>query len=273
MKKVYENVKTPFKYGLVIKSSDNVKIDCPSVFQDHGTWYMTYIKFDGRGYETWLAESDDLLHWKTNGRILSFSDSTDWDANQKAGYTALEDKIWGGSYALQEYKGKHWLSYIGGNVRGYEQGLLSIGIAYTNKDPGMVHEWQRVDYPVLKATDPDVRWWENSTLFKSNIIWDKEKTLGYPFVMYYNARGDSLDPNHGAERIGMAVSNDMIHWKRYGDNPVLNHNQGITGDPYIQKMGNIWVMFYYGAFWKNTEGASNSDISPRNFFLSKAKVK
>lgn len=257
MKRVYKNVKTPFKYGLVLKSSDNVKIDCPSVFQDNGSWYMTYIKFDGRGYETWLAESDDLLHWKTKGRILSFSDTTDWDANQKAGYTALEDKVWGGSYALSEYKGKHWLSYIGGNDRGYEQGLLSIGIAYTNDDPSIAHEWQRLDHPVLKATDSNVRWWENSTLFKSNIIWDKDETLGYPFVMYYNARGDSVDPDHGAERIGMAISKDMKHWKRYRKNPVLDHNQGITGDPYIQKMGNIWIMFYYGAFWKNTEGAFN----------------
>jgi predicted GH43/DUF377 family glycosyl hydrolase len=35
------------------------------------------------------------------------------------------------------------------------------------------------------------------------------------------------------------------------------HEQGITGDPNVQKMGDLWVMFYFGAFWKNKEGAFN----------------
>ena len=41
---------------------------------------MTPI-FDGRGYETWLAESDDLLQWTTTGRLMSFTENT-WDASQ-----------------------------------------------------------------------------------------------------------------------------------------------------------------------------------------------
>ena len=38
-----------------------------------GKWFMTYLIYDGRGYETWLAESDDLLHWKHLGKVMSFS--------------------------------------------------------------------------------------------------------------------------------------------------------------------------------------------------------
>lgn len=257
MQEVYNKIKTPYKYGLILAPGDSIKVDCPSVFRNDGKWYMTFLQYEGRGYETWLAESDDLLHWETRGRLMSFSDTTDWDANQKAGYTALADYQWGGSYQLQKYGGKYWMSYFGGNSRGYEKGLLSMGMAYTKKDPSKVHEWQRLDHPVLKATDPDARWWDNSTIYKSNIIWDKDKTLGHPFVMYYNARGDSVNPDRGAERIGMAVSDDMRHWQRYGDDPVLNHDKGITGDPYLQKMGDLWVMFYYGAFWEHTEGAFN----------------
>jgi hypothetical protein len=26
---------------------------------------------------------------------------------------------------------------------------------------------------------------------KSTVIWDKDKTLGHPFIMYYNANGDT----------------------------------------------------------------------------------
>lgn len=258
MQQVYEQVKTPYKYGLVmVPQDDGKKLDCPSVFRKDGKWYMTYIVFDGRGYETWLCGSNDLLHWSNLGRMLSFSDTTNWDNNQKAGYVALEDPQWGGSYQWQRYKGKYWMTYIGGSHRGYEQGLLSIGMAYTRKSPAKPHEWQRLPKPILMATDKDVRWWENNTLYKSSVLWDKNKTLGYPFILYYNAKGDSLKPKRGKERIGMAVSNDMVHWQRYEKEPVLNHHAGITGDPWIQRINDVWVMFYFGAFWKDRPGAFN----------------
>jgi predicted GH43/DUF377 family glycosyl hydrolase len=259
MRKIYEEVKTPYKYGLVMVAPDaSKKMDCPSVFQKGDKWYMTYLIYDGRGYETWLAKSNDLLHWENLGRIMSFSDSTSWDWNQKAGYISLQDYTWGGNYEFQKYDGKYWMSYFGGNTKGYEAGRLSIGIAFTKKDPTTVHEWQRLDKPVLTPADKDVRWWENNTMYKNSVIWDKKKTTGFPFVMYYNAKGDSLKPKRGAERIGMAVSDDMVHWKRFGINPVINHHKGISGDAYIQRMDNVWVMFYFGAFWPGSKGAFNT---------------
>lgn len=255
MQSIYEQVKTPFKYGLVIAPDDNSKkADCPTVFRKGGNWLMTYIIFNGRGYETWLAKSTDLLHWKTQGRIMSFSDTTNWDCNQKAGYAALEDMKWGGSYKLQKYDGKYWMSYIGGHERGYEKGRLAIGISYTDKDPSVPHEWMRFDHPVLTPDDPDVSWWDNHVLYKETVIWDKAKLTGHPFLMYYNANGDSINKKRGAERIGLAVSDDMLHWKRYGKDPVLNHGPGITGDPDIQKIGDVYLMFYFGAFWKSGPG-------------------
>lgn len=257
MQQVYEKVRTPYKYGLVMVPEDNSKkLDCPSVFRKNGKWYMVYIVFDGRGYETWLAKSNDLLNWETQGKLMSFTDST-WDASQKAGYIALQDYQWGGSYEWLPYKGKHWMSYIGGSDQGYEKGLLSVGIATTKKDVTTPHEWQRLNKPVLVATDKDVRWWENNTIYKSSVIHDKAKTTGYPFVMYYNAKGDSVNPKRGKERIGMAVSDDMEHWVRYGREPVLDHYTGITGDAVIQKINDVWVMFYFGAFWKNRPDAFN----------------
>ena len=62
--RIYEEVKTPYKYGMVIAPQDNGhKIDCPTVFREGDSWYMTYVVYngktgqDGRGYETWLAKS------------------------------------------------------------------------------------------------------------------------------------------------------------------------------------------------------------------------
>ncbi|TDH29341.1 glycosylase [Segetibacter sp. 3557_3] len=262
MEQVYQEVKTPHKYGLVlVPTHDSLKMDCPTVFRKGDSWYMTYLIFSGRGYETWLAKSKNLLDWKTMGRIMSFSaDTTIWDAHQKAGYNSLQDTRWGGSYELSKYNGKYWMSYFGGNTRGYEAGLLSLGMAHTSKDPSGVHEWKRFDKPIMMSTDADARWWENKKHFKSTVIWDKQKTTGYPFIMYFNANGDSAKNNiktRWFERIGMNVSHDMINWKRYGVEPIVHHPVGITGDPLIQKMGDLWVMFYFGAFWEDRKGAFN----------------
>jgi predicted GH43/DUF377 family glycosyl hydrolase len=244
MQSIYEQVKTPYKYGIVIKGEDGKLVDSPNVFAHGNKWYMVYVCMNKVGYETHLAESDDLLHWNTLGRILSFP-KTGWDAWQVDGSIALYDYIWGGSYRLQAYDGKYWMSYIGGALQGYETEPLSIGMA-CSKAPVEAKDWTRMDQPILTCDQTDARPYERATLYKSTIIWDKAKTIGYPFVMYYNAK----QKGEWVERIGMAVSNDMAHWRRYGEEPVVDNGSGISGDPQITRIGNVWVMFYFGAFWK-----------------------
>lgn len=258
MAEVYEEAKTPYKYGMVIApENNNYKIDCPTVYREGDKWYMTYVIYngkgakDGRGYETWLAESDNLLEWKTLGRILSYKESG-WDMNQRGGFPGLIDMEWGGSYALQRYKKKAWLTYIGGEGTGYEavNAPLAIGLAWTAGNVATAHEWESSSEPILSLKDKELQWWENLTQYKSTVYWDKQKTLGAPFVMYYNAGG--VNPTSGlkGERIGIALSKDMKHWTRYAGNPVFAHEaQGtITGDAQIQKMGDVYVMFYFSAF-------------------------
>ena len=59
MQKVYEEIKTPYKYGLVmVPPDDSKKMDCPGVFRKDGKWILSYLVYDGRGYETWLVKSD-----------------------------------------------------------------------------------------------------------------------------------------------------------------------------------------------------------------------
>jgi predicted GH43/DUF377 family glycosyl hydrolase len=132
-------------------------------------------------------------------------------------------------------------------------------MAFTEKDPSTVHDWNRLVTPVLKSTDKDARWYDNSTIYKSSVIDDREKLTGHAFVMYYNARGDSINPARGAERISMAVSDDMINWKRFGDQPLINHHVDITGDAVIQKINEVFVMFFFRATWpKDTTIVYNS---------------
>jgi len=248
MNNIYEEIKTPYKYGLVIlPPKESSMIDSPTIFRKGNIWYMTYIIFDGRGYETWIATSKNLLDWETQGKIMSYDD-TRWDKNQVAGYPALINTKWEGRYNYPSFDKKYWMSYLGGDSRGYEAGVLSIGMAYTKESPTLVHEWERMQAPILRISDKDAGWWENRTIYKSGVIWDKSRSTGSNFVMYYNAKGDSLKTSKGAERIGIALSDNMVDWKRYTANPVLNHHRGITGDAYIQKIKDVWVMFYFGAF-------------------------
>lgn len=250
MRAVYEQIKTPYKYGIVLPQPDNGRmVDSPTIFRKGETWYMTYIIFDGKGYETWLARSADLLHWTTQGRLMSFTENG-WDATQKAGYVALVETDWGGSYEVEKVQNRYWLSYLGGSEKGYEAGRLGIGIASTN-DLTQPNEATRLPQPVLSAVDKDARWYDNKTIYKSLVIRDREKKTGYPFVMYYNAKGEKPDSTgNGFESIAMAVSNDMTHWKRHGQQPLMTRKTGICGDAQITKIGDVYVMFYFGAFWK-----------------------
>ena len=258
MEQIYEEVKTPYKYGLAVAPADNYhKIDCPTVFRQGDKWLMTYVVYngkggtDGRGYETWIAESDNLLEWCTLGRVLSYRDGK-WDCNQRGGFPALPDMEWGGSYELQTYKGRHWMTYIGGEGTGYEavKAPLYVGLAWTKGDISTAHEWESLDKPILSIHDKDAQWWEKLTQYKSTVYWDKDKTLGAPFVMYYNAGGHHPETNLKGERVGIALSKDMKTWKRYSGNPVFAHEADgtITGDAHIQKMGDVYVMFYFSAF-------------------------
>jgi predicted GH43/DUF377 family glycosyl hydrolase len=254
MQRVYDEVKTPFKYGVILQPDTKDEIyDCPNVFRHEGKWYMMYVAAKNQvGYETCLAVSDDLLNWKKLGKILPFTKSG-WDAWQGDGGVALFDHVWGGSASLQQHDGRYWMTYIGGAKQGYEPDPLAIGIAWT-KDPTKAEPWTRLaENPILHREQPDARFFEKETLYKSYILKDPAKTLEHEFVMYYNAKQQGA----WVENISMAVSDDMVHWQRFGDGPVVeNHDykgrSAITGDPQVVRMGDLWVMFYFGAGWKKS---------------------
>jgi len=84
------------------------------------------------------------------------------------------------------------------------------------KSPAEAKEWNRIpENPVLSRDQADVRDVEKVTLCKSQIIRDDARTLGHPYVMFYNGK-----IKRSYEKIGMTVSDDMIHWKRFGKEPV-----------------------------------------------------
>ena len=155
------------------------------------------------------------------------------------------------------------MTYIGGHGTGYEAVLepLNIGMAWTKGDITQAHEWQSSDKPLLSINDNDAQWWEKlvqykSTIYEVNNEKGKVNNLLPPelrnchFVMFYNAGGLNPENKLKAERIGIALSNDLRKWKRYEGNPVFANEVGgiITGDAQIAKMGDLYVMFYFKAY-------------------------
>lgn len=128
MQRIYNEVKTPFKYGVILKGeSPDELVDCPSIFRHGDQWYMMYVAISNHvGYQTFLARSDDLRRWEKLGKILSFTKPGDWDAWQADGGIALCDHRWDASHELDTFQGKYWMSYIGGALQGYETDPLSI---------------------------------------------------------------------------------------------------------------------------------------------------
>lgn len=250
MKAIYEEVKTPYKYGIVVPAPAGKMVDCPSVFRFKNKWYMVYVQFDDdpKGYSTQIAESTNLLDWKPLGTLLPRGQAGEWDRAQAAGGMALLDTEWGRN-GIGKHDGLYWMSYLGGPNPGYEPPPISISVAWS-KDPSKA-AWQKLGRPVLAPDDADARPTEKSRLYKSFVFRDPGKTLGAPFVMFYNAHSEKDD-----ERIFLAVSDDMKKWRRHGDSYVLSNARAnpargvISGDPQIVRMNGLWVMFYFGAFWK-----------------------
>ena len=250
MKAIYEEVKTPHKVGMALEPEEGEMLDNPMVFRHGRAWYMMFIRFDGKGYETHLAKSDDLKKWTRLGRIFSRGEKGAWDAAQADGWPMLVDTSWEGSNQLNTFGGKYWMMYLGGAADGYETDPLSTGVAWTD-DPSAVREWTRYEgNPVMRPSDPDARDFERKTIYKHFTVDDPSRSCGGRFVNFYNAKS----PSSGREAIGMAVSDDMLHWRRVGDGPVIDNGDPsqhvISGDPMTRRIGDVWVMFYFGWKWK-----------------------
>ena len=54
MQRIYEEAKTPFKYGVVLSAPPGKKVDCPNVFRHGNKWFMVYVQLEDKpqGYTT-----------------------------------------------------------------------------------------------------------------------------------------------------------------------------------------------------------------------------
>lgn len=239
---------TPYKYPEPVfhgsgkpGAFDEKAVDIPFVFWHGGQYHMLYTGYDGTGYQSALAVSDDLLHWTHKGMVLARElESGRWDRIGGAATWIIKesDCLWDVP-RLKKVDGKYWMVYHSYPGEGYEEGPAEIGLAWCEEEELL--QWHRLDSPVFSWKDG--KEWESGGLYKACIIRHDNR-----WYLFYNAK--NREPRW-VEQTGLAVSDDLLHWRRCDKNPVLQVDQAswderFVSDPYVVRDGDSWVNFYFG---------------------------
>lgn len=236
--------RTPYKYGQLILgpsgvagSFDKLAVDDPFVFRAEGRFYMVYIGFDGVGYQSGLAVSDDLIHWERAGLIFARDPSSKIFRYNSALSCILHDVNLGSTCELQKVNGRYlgvWQAYPS---PGYEEGPAVMGLAWSDD----FRHWERGG--IILEPDPNAEW-EAGGLYKPYLM--KE---GDTYYLFYNAKNKAARWN---EQSGVATSKDLKTWARYSGNPIITNGQADSWDarfasnPWVVRAGNRWALFYFG---------------------------
>ena len=237
--------RTPYKYGrLVLEKSgvagsfDERSVDCPFVFTVDARFYMTYVGFDGTGYQTGLASSHDLVHWEREGLILGRDPADPIARYNMALMSILRDDGLQSAARLQKVNGRYlgvWHAYPN---PGYEAGPAVIGLAWSSD----LRHWQRTA-PILRPEDGAA--WEQGGLYKPYLV-----KSGGTYYLFYNAK-NAVEKNW-IEQTGVATSRDLRTWTRYPGNPILpagppqSWDHRFASDPAVLRYKKWWVLYYYG---------------------------
>ncbi len=238
-------LETPYKYSkLVLGPSekdgeyDSKSVDCPFVFHHDGSWWMTFVAFDGIGYQTGLAKSADLVNWQKVGCILKRDPNSPIRKYNVAMNWILRENDMSSPGELLHVGGRFVGAYHAYPSSGYEQGAAIIGLAYS-KD---LLNWEAGD-PILHPEDGAE--WERGGLYKPCLL--RENGTYY---LFYNAKNRTDSSWH--EQTGVAMSKDLKNWKRYEENPVIRNggpgslDERFASDPCVLRNGSEWAFFYFG---------------------------
>ena len=214
-------------------------VDCPLVFRHAGQWRMFYTGFDGNGYQTALAKSDDLVHWESEGIAVSYGKKGAFDHGGVAICGALLT-----SYDIQaprtlkRWKDKFWALYsCYPKQGGYELRPGAEGAAWSSD--GL--KWQRASEDTPTLSIEGAAEWEKDCIYAPWLLEAEGQ-----FWDFYNAA------NGSCEQMGIAQSTDMLNWKRYAGNPVVrngepgSYDELFCSDGKVFRDGDHWVMFYFG---------------------------
>jgi len=240
-----QSLQTPYKLNRLVLGPSNTagafdekSVDCPFVFRNGNLFYMTFVAFDGKGYQTGLASSTDLLHWKNLGAILKRDPSSPILKYNVAMNWILRENDMASMGRIQKINGRFVGAYHAYPSEGYEQGAAVIGLAYSTD--GLTWE---AGPPILHPEDGAA--WEHGGLYKPCLLRYEGK-----FYLFYNAKDHTAGSWN--EQTGVATSTDLKTWERYKGNPIITNgpagstDEHFASDPCVLRNGNQWAFFYFG---------------------------
>jgi predicted GH43/DUF377 family glycosyl hydrolase len=241
---------TPYKYGkLVLAAStevgafDSKSVDDPFVFYHDGAFKMLYIGYDGVGYQTGLATSNDLVHWERVACVARRDPNSKYTQYNVALSCLLRESGLHSKGRLKKVHGRYLGAWNAYPNAGYEEGAAVIGLAWSDD---LLH-WKLTE-PILFPADGAA--WEHGGLYRPNLVEDKGN-----YYLFYNAKTDTQPKSEGGgwhEQTGVAISGDLEHWTRYEDNPVLKNgsheawDSRFSSNPFVVRHGALWGMYYFG---------------------------
>ncbi|MFF4622096.1 hypothetical protein [Nonomuraea jabiensis] len=238
-------VRTPHKAGrLLVEGSrepgrfDSLFVDCPFVCSDGGEYLMTYVGFDGTGYQTALSRSADLVSWTPGEVILPRDPAHPYRGYNAALTSIVRDNRLDSPGQVTWLDGRAVGTYHAYPEAGMEMGAAVIGFVASQD----LRTWVDVG-SVLRPQDGGA--WERGGLYKSWLL--RHDGLYYCF---YNAKNRTYDG--WREQIGYAVSPDLERWERPDPGPAVPHggpgefDERFASDPCVLRDGDWWVMFYFG---------------------------
>ncbi len=235
---------TPYKYGRLVLAAgstpgafDSKAVDCPFVFRHNGRFRMTFLGFDGTGYQTGIASSNDLVSWTKDGQILRRDPANPITRFNVALNWILRDSRLRSRGELKKVHGRYLGVFHAYPKPGYEQGPAVIGLCWSTN----LMDWEIGDICLRPAEGAA---WERGGLYKPCLI-----EHNGVYYLFYNAKNQE---RRWQEQTGVATSTDLKTWKRHEGNPVIRNgaagswDERFASDPCVMLDRNRWLLFYFG---------------------------
>ena len=133
MQRVYDEVKTPYKYGIVLRPADGRERRLPQRVPLRRQVVHALRRHQEQGrLRNVSGRERRLAHLEAARQECCRLRTTAGTAGRPTAALRWWIPTWGGSAELQTFDGKYWMSYFGGAKQGYETDPLSIGMAWTD---------------------------------------------------------------------------------------------------------------------------------------------
>jgi predicted GH43/DUF377 family glycosyl hydrolase len=242
--------RTSYKYGRLVMTASNEPdafdgktVDDPFVFYHEGKFKMLYTGFDGKGYQTGLASSTDMVNWQRVACVAHRDPTSKYTRYNVALNGIVRENDLASLGRLRKVHGRYLGAWHAYPNEGLEEGAAVIGLAWSDD---LLH-WELTD-PILFPADGAP--WEHGGLYRPNLV-EQDGV----FYLYYNAKTDPLPKAQGGgwhEQSGVATSHDLKTWRRYEGNPVLANGDPSSWDsrfasnPFVVRDKHLWGMYYFG---------------------------